>query len=303
MWGVRWLTVFDFARLHKTSSMDVRQKPPFLPWPLQQYPDPSNTRMHIKADEQHTTANGRRTTVVSYGVTDRGRVRRANEDCFVAYPEAGVFVVCDGMGGAAAGETASHLAAQTAATAMRELPQNRPGTHGDAMREAVRQANAAVYQRAREDMRLEGMGTTLVAMAVISSTAWIANVGDSRCYRWRNGELECLTHDHSLVEEQIRIGRMTREQGRRSPMQNVITRAVGTRDEVVPDIQEVEMQPADIYMLASDGLTRDLPDQALAAILKSAGADLHAAGDALVAAANAAGGRDNITCLLVRIGG
>lgn len=235
--------------------------------------------------------------LASYGVTDCGRVRRANEDCFVTYPEAGVFVVCDGMGGAAAGETASRLAAETAAAAMSHAPRGM-----EAMREAVRQANAAVYQRSRQDARLEGMGTTLVAMVVNSTSAWVAHVGDSRCYRWRDGQLDRLTHDHSLVEEQIRIGRMTREQAKRSPMQNVITRAVGTRDEVVADIQEIHPQSGDVYLLVSDGLTRDLPDQALATVLAASASDLSAAGSALISAANAAGGRDNITCVLVRIG-
>ena len=237
------------------------------------------------------------TAVAAHGLTDRGRVRRGNEDYFVMHPEDGVFLVCDGMGGAAAGETASHLAAETAAAAMRRVPRTL-----ESMRTAVRLANAAVYERACQDRRLEGMGTTLVAMAVGPETAWVANVGDSRCYRWRDGRLTRLTHDHSLVEEQIRIGRMTREQARRSPMQNVITRAVGTRAEVVPDLQEVETQPGELYLLASDGLTRELTDPALAAILATSGANLKTACAALVAAANAAGGRDNITCLLVRIG-
>ena len=171
------------------------------------------------------------------------------------------------------------------------------------MRDAIRMANAAVFDRARQDRRLEGMGTTLVAMALGASSAWIANVGDSRCYRWRNGLLSRLTHDHSLVEEQIRIGRMTREQARRSPMQNVITRAVGTRAEVVADIQEVDTLAGDVYLLASDGLTRDLSDHVLAAKLQASAGDLHAACIALIAAANAAGGRDNITCVLVGIAG
>ena len=255
--------------------------------------------MHIRLEEQQTTVSIRRETVLAaYGVTHRGRVRRANEDFFVAHPDVGIFVVCDGMGGAAAGETASRLACETAAAAMHSAPRG-----ADGMRDAIRMANAAVFDRARQDRRLEGMGTTLVAMALGASSAWIANVGDSRCYRWRNGLLSRLTHDHSLVEEQIRIGRMTREQARRSPMQNVITRAVGTRAEVVADIQEVDTLAGDVYLLASDGLTRDLSDHVLAAKLQASAGDLHAACIALIAAANAAGGRDNITCVLVGIAG
>jgi PPM family protein phosphatase len=255
--------------------------------------------MHPRAEQQHRTATDRPAPrLASYGITDCGRVRQANEDCFIAQPEAGVFVVCDGMGGAAAGETASRLAAETAAAAMRSAPRSI-----ESMRDAVRRANAAVYQCSRQDVRLEGMGTTLVAMAVDATCTWLAHVGDSRCYRWRNRQLERLTQDHSLVEEQIRIGRMTREQARRSPMQNVITRAVGTREEVVADIQEFAAKPGDVYLLVSDGLTRDLADQELAAAMAGAAGDLEAAATALVSAANAVGGRDNITCLLVRIGG
>lgn len=254
--------------------------------------------MQIRLREQQTTVTvSRETSVVAHGMTDRGRVRRANEDSFVMRPEAAVFIVCDGMGGAAAGETASRLAAETGAAAMVEAPRGVPG-----MREAVRLANAAVYERARQDRRLEGMGTTLVALALSDETAWVSHVGDSRCYRWRGGTLQRLTHDHSLVEEQIRIGRMTREQARRSPMQNVITRAVGTRAEVVADIQELALERDDLFLLASDGLTREIPDTAIAGILETAGRDLQAACAALVAAANAAGGRDNITCVLVRAG-
>jgi serine/threonine protein phosphatase PrpC len=254
--------------------------------------------MQTRTEEQQATGMvSRGAALTAAGITDRGRMRRANEDFFVMRPEAGAFVVCDGMGGAAAGETASHLAAETAATA---LAKRKPGSA--AIREAVRLANSAVYERARQDRRLEGMGTTLVVLSVSGNTAWVGHVGDSRCYRWRGGTLERLTQDHSLVEEQIRIGRMTREQARRSPMQNVITRAVGTRAEVVADLQELPLQRDDLFLIASDGLTRELTDVEIGGILGGAGSDLQPVCAALIAAANAAGGRDNITCVLVRAG-
>jgi PPM family protein phosphatase len=254
--------------------------------------------MQIRTEEQQGASMGSRgAALTAAGITDRGRSRRANEDFFVMVPEAGAFVVCDGMGGAAAGETASHLAAETAAAALANAKRS-----AGAIREAVRLANSAVYERARRDRRLEGMGTTLVALSISGNTAWIGHVGDSRCYRWRSGTLERLTQDHSLVEEQIRIGRMTREQARRSPMQNVITRAVGTRAEVVAEVQEFQLQHDDVFLLASDGLTRELTDAAIGDILRADGSDLDAACANLIAAANAAGGRDNITCVLVRVG-
>jgi protein phosphatase len=250
--------------------------------------------MQIRTDEQATVTVSRTTELTAAGVTDRGRVRRDNEDFFVMHAEAGAFVVCDGMGGAAAGETASHVAAETAAAALAS------GERGpETLRIAVEQANTAVYERARQDRRLEGMGTTLVALSLDASRAWVGHVGDSRCYRWRGGKLERLTQDHSLVEEQIRIGRMTREQARRSPMQNVITRAVGTRPDVQVDIQELELERDDVFLIASDGLTRELDDAAIGKILKEA-ADVEKACVALLTAANGAGGRDNITCVLVR---
>jgi PPM family protein phosphatase len=252
--------------------------------------------MQTRTEEQQATSMvSKGAALAAAGITDRGRMRSANEDFFVMRPEAGAFVVCDGMGGAAAGETASHLAAETAAAA---LAKAKPGPA--AIREAVRLANSAVYERARQDRRLEGMGTTLVALSVSGKAAWVGHVGDSRCYRWRAGTLERLTQDHSLVEEQIRIGRMTREQARRSPMQNVITRAVGTRADVVADVQELQLQRDDLFLIASDGLTRELTDVAIGGILEAGSRDLQAVCAALIEAANAAGGRDNITCVLVR---
>lgn len=254
--------------------------------------------MHTRNGEQQSpVVVGKGDTLTAAGITDRGRVRRANEDFFLMHPETGVFVVCDGMGGAAAGETASRLAAETAMDAL--IKGNRGET---AIREAVRLANDTVYERARQDRNLEGMGTTLVALAVNGKSAWVGHVGDSRCYRWREGTLERLTQDHSLVEEQIRSGRMTPEQARRSPMQNVITRAVGTRSDVVADIQEFPLQSDDVFLIASDGLTRELTDPAISGILQKVGKDLKGACELLVAEANAAGGRDNITCVLVRAG-
>jgi protein phosphatase len=254
--------------------------------------------MQIPTEEQQAAIMVTKAAALrAAGITDRGRSRRANEDFFVMLPESGVFVVCDGMGGAAAGETASHLAAETAADALAKAKKG-----AAAIREAVRLANQAVYERARRDRRLEGMGTTLVALSVSGKTACLGHVGDSRCYRWRKGTLERLTQDHSLVEEQIRIGRMTREQARRSPMQNVITRAVGTRAEVIADVQELELGRDDVFLIASDGLTREVTDAAIAGILQAHGSDLDAACANLIAAANAAGGRDNITCVLVRVG-
>jgi serine/threonine protein phosphatase PrpC len=231
----------------------------------------------------------------AFGITHKGRVRAGNEDAFLCNVEEGVFVVCDGMGGAAAGEVASHLAAESASEVL---------VHGEPteglMREAVAAANAKVYSRANTDRRLEGMGTTLVMLSIGESDVFIAHVGDSRCYLWRDGELSRLTADHSLVEEQVRLGQLTRRQAERSALQHVITRAIGTTADVVPDVNKIEIQAGDVFMLASDGLTKELSEPDIAVLLSRQLSEQQSA-EALLALANAAGGRDNITCILIRI--
>ena len=143
------------------------------------------------------------------------------------------------------------------------------------------------------------MGTTLVALATRGDHAWVAHVGDSRCYRLRNNQLERLTRDHSLVDEQVRLGQLTPAQAAISPMRNVITRAVGTQNEVDADLIDFAVTPGDLYLLASDGLMREVDDDTIARILRSAG-DLKSTCEQLIRAANEAGGHDNITCGLAR---
>ena len=232
-------------------------------------------------------------------VTDRGRKRPSNEDAFGFSVEDGIYVVCDGMGGAAAGEIASSLAVDEV---LRLLAGNSTNGHAhlpEAAEQAIIAANEAIYARSQRNQRLSGMGTTLVALAVQESHVWVLNIGDSRCYRLRKGQLEQLTVDHSLVEEQVRVGRMSRSEALRSPLRNVITRALGTQCRVTPDIFGFEAEPGDLFLLCSDGLTRELSDPVIGSLLSGEGSieDLCAR---LVEAAKSAGGHDNITCLLVR---
>jgi PPM family protein phosphatase len=240
------------------------------------------------------------TAVIHYtaaAATDRGRKRPSNEDAFGYSVDHGAFVVCDGMGGAAAGEIASSLAVDE----MMRLLTHRTGTNPlptDA-EQAIAAANQAIFSRAERSQKLSGMGTTLVTLLVEERHAWILNVGDSRGYRLRNGHLEQITIDHSLVEEQIRMGQMSRSEALRSPLRNVITRALGTQNNVTPDVFELEAEPGDVFMLCSDGLTRELSDPLIESLLLT-GAPLDELCARLVAAANQAGGHDNITCLLVR---
>ena len=242
------------------------------------------------------------TAVVRYtaaALTDRGRKRPTNEDAFGFSVEHGIYVVCDGMGGATAGEIASSIAVDEI---LRHLT-SRPG--GASMPEfatkAISAANEAVFSRAQRNQRLNGMGTTMVALMVEERRAWVLNVGDSRAYRMRKGRLEQVTLDHSLVEEQVRMGRMSQSEALRSPLRNVITRALGTQSFVTPDCFELEAEPGDVFLLCSDGLTREITDEAIASILQCDVA-LEDRCARLITSAKKAGGHDNITCVLVQAG-
>jgi protein phosphatase len=202
------------------------------------------------------------------------------------------------MGGAAAGEVASSIAVDEV---LRHLASGREGgVLLPALAErAVCAANDAIFSRAQRNRRLAGMGTTLVVLVVEERRVWILNVGDSRCYRFRKGRLEQLTLDHSLVEEQVRMGRMSEAEALRSPLRNVITRALGTQNCVTPDSFEYQADPGDLFLLCSDGLTRELTDRAIESILDSDLALQDRCGR-LIEAAKKAGGHDNITCILVQ---
>lgn len=209
-----------------------------------------------------------------------------------------MFAVCDGMGGAAAGEVASRMAADLiveCVAASAKAPRA-------AMEKAIAEANRKIFARAHRETALLGMGTTLVLVRVEDRVAHLAHIGDSRCYRWRGDVLERLTQDHSLVDEQVRLGQISAEDAVRSPYRNVITRALGTDTTVAADFQELVLETGDVLLLCTDGLTRELSDARMAAELAAhlkAGEGLPEACEALIEAANAAGGRDNITCLLI----
>lgn len=229
-----------------------------------------------------------------------GRVRSGNEDSFGQCAEAGVFVVCDGMGGAAAGEVASRLAVDTVldfacrTTQTAGLPER--------LSEAIAEANQQVHRRAAADSALTGMGTTLVLLQLTPERAWLAHVGDSRIYLFRDHLLARCTNDHSLVDEQVRMGQLTPQEAEQSPFRNIITRAIGTQPSVVPEINEIVVESGDVFLLCSDGLTRELSDEQIEEILRTT-SDLDAACQRLIEGANEAGGHDNVTCLLARVGG
>lgn len=251
-----------------------------------------------------TTANPRLPEAAAE--TSTGRVRSSNEDAFGYRADHGIFIVCDGMGGAAGGEIASRMTVQTVLERM--ATGEADAAPREALHTAIAEANRAVLERAHHDAGLYGMGTTLVALVIRQESgdgqpgsALIAHAGDSRCYLFRRRELTRRTHDHSLVDEQMRLGAMTREEADRSPFRSVITRAIGTQQAVSEEMQELETQPGDIFLLCSDGLTREVQEDRIAGILSSAEAGLEDAAQRLVQAANEAGGHDNVTCVLVRV--
>jgi PPM family protein phosphatase len=226
-------------------------------------------------------------------LSDTGRQRTANEDSFFAAGD--VYAVADGMGGAQAGEVASKIAAESIA----------PDERGDASPEAflrsiAEEANRRIHALSEEDSSRSGMGTTFTAALVEGDEVSLGHVGDSRAYVFRDGELRLLTSDHSLVEELRRQGRLTPEQAEDHPQRSIITRALGPEPEVEVDTMTFRARPGDVYLLCSDGLTTMVKDERITEILASAGT-LDEAARRLVEAANAAGGRDNVTVVAFRV--
>jgi PPM family protein phosphatase len=228
-----------------------------------------------------------------YVGTDTGRQRRANEDSVLA--RSPLFVVADGMGGAQAGEVASRLAIESFQHGLEDA-MDAEGV----LAEYARAANVSIHERSQANAEHAGMGTTLTAVYVGAEELAIAHVGDSRAYCLRDGELLRLTDDHSLVDELIRQGKLTPEEAVAHPQRSVITRALGPESEVEIDTRSYRARDGDVYLLCSDGLTTMVPDGSLVEILL-AHPQLREAGEALIAAANEAGGRDNITVVLLRV--
>ncbi len=225
--------------------------------------------------------------------TDTGRQRRGNEDS--SYARAPVFVIADGMGGAQAGEVASHIAVETFAEGLPER-----GTAEERLAVVVQRANREIYERAQAERDRAGMGTTLTAAYLDGDHVAIAHVGDSRAYLLRDGELTRLTEDHSLVEELLRGGKLTEQEALEHPQRSIITRALGPEPIVEVDTWSYPLRPGDVVLLCSDGLTSMIPEQQVQAALVES-PSLQAGADRLIDEANSAGGRDNITVVLFRV--
>jgi protein phosphatase len=225
--------------------------------------------------------------------TDVGRQRRSNEDS--SFASAPVFVVADGMGGAQAGEVASQMVVEAFADG---VPAE--GTPEERLSMVVQRANKEIHERSRSEAASAGMGTTVTAAYLDEDSVALAHVGDSRAYLLRDGELSRLTEDHSLVEELLRGGKLTEEEALEHPQRSVITRALGIEPIVEIDTWTYPLRPGDVVLLCSDGLTSMLSEQQVQQVLVET-QDLGEAGDRLIAEANEAGGRDNITVVLFRV--
>jgi PPM family protein phosphatase len=226
-------------------------------------------------------------------VTDPGRRRRQNEDAYVVQPP--LFAVADGMGGAQAGEIASRIAAAA-------LRDSGAEAGAAAVAALIQEANRRVYEAAASDEARAGMGTTMTAALVEDGSVRIGHVGDSRAYRVRDGVLEQLTEDHSLVAELVRSGKLSPEEADVHPQRSVITRVLGTDPEVDVDTFEVEARPGDVFMICSDGLTSMVDDDAILSVLRQGERTLEQKARSLVDAANRGGGEDNITVILIELG-
>ena len=242
--------------------------------------------------------------------TDTGRVRALNEDAYMLRTDEGLFVVCDGMGGAPAGEVASQMAVDaivqhlrepaTTGTTASDGPAYLP--HTNRLAEVVRRSNEVIYDQAQKDPRQAGMGTTVVGAWIRQHIVGVAHVGDSRAYLWHDDRLEPLTRDHSLVEAHIAAGLL--EEVRRLPVeqQNVLVRVLGREPDVEVDLKEVPVQPGDYVLLCSDGLTRMVPEYVMARAFHEFREPQRIC-DCLIAAANGNGGADNITVVVVEVTG
>ena len=227
-----------------------------------------------------------------FHASDLGRQRQGNEDNY--FVRAPLFVVADGMGGAQAGEVASEMAVESFDGGLPE------GSPADALVKVIEDANRRIHERSRAESQRAGMGTTVTAAYVGEREVTVAHVGDSRAYLLRDGALERLTRDHSLVGELVARGKLTEEQAETHPQRSVITRALGPEPDVQVDVQPYQARAGDVFMVCSDGLTSMVPEARVRELLAAAGS-LEQAGRDLIAAANEAGGRDNITVVLFRL--
>lgn len=238
------------------------------------------------------------------GRSDVGKVRQGNEDALFADEARGVFIVADGMGGHVAGEVASQIATEMVGPGVSRAVEQ--GLRGEDLQERalelIEEANRAIMERADNEPEKRGMGTTVTLLALMPDSRYLfQQVGDSRGYLFRDGALTQITRDHTVVQQQVDRGALAPEQARDHPLSHILTRALGTEFDVETDTYSDQVKVGDVFLLCSDGLSGMLPDEEIRRILLSPTGDVQQMADGLVAAANEAGGLDNITALVVKI--
>lgn len=248
--------------------------------------------------------------IFAAAATDTGKRRSNNEDAFLVDDELRLYAVADGVGGSEGGEVASRIAVETLRTVLPDLLGQKDRTppigivsgqapEPAALAAAVTLANRNIHRESGRSPGLAGMGTTLTALLLTNGTAHLAHAGDSRAYLLRAGALQQVTNDHSVVAEQVRAGVLTPEQANASPYRHVITRALGSDEDVRAEVSDLRLREGDIFLLCTDGLTDMVDDARIGSILGKAGP--REASKALVDAANEAGGADNITAVVVQV--
>lgn len=239
-----------------------------------------------------------------------GLKRNHNEDSFLVLPEEKLFCVADGMGGHSSGEIASKIAVEELAEFFRLTSKDQDATwpfkmdkarnyDENRLATAIKLANVRIFERANSEQKYRGMGTTIVTIYFAGQTAYIAHVGDSRLYLYRGGQLHQVTEDHSLLNDYLKAKKLSKEEIEAFPHKNVIVRALGMRDTVQVDISRFEPTIGDVFLLCSDGLSGMVPDPQIQETLSQA-APLEESCNRLIEMANAAGGNDNVTCILAR---
>jgi PPM family protein phosphatase len=238
--------------------------------------------------------------ILAFGKSDIGKKRTTNQDSILMNDKIGLYAVADGMGGHKGGETASAMALDVINSAIEKINEKKSTTHIiPFIKEAVSLASMKIYERSLMDESLRGMGTTLVSVYFYDKSAYISQVGDSRVYLYKDDELWKVTEDHSLINEQIRSGAITKKEAEKLNYKNVITRSVGFEEIVNVDVYTREVEKGDIFLLCSDGLTSMLDDEDIAEQITSK--DLSASVDNLINKANESGGLDNVSVILLKV--
>jgi protein phosphatase len=237
-----------------------------------------------------------------------GQLRPLNEDAIGARPDLGLFVLCDGLGGYNAGEIAATMAVSSLLSTLADdyrqaLAGGTPFDPRKALTERMIEMNDVISRAAANSAAFEGMATTIVIAWILGDRLWVAHAGDSRLYRFREGVLEAMTRDHSFSQELLDAGMVTEEEARLLPSKNLVTRALGAGGDVEPEVNDYPLRVGDVLMLCSDGLTEMIDDVQIAGAIFASVPDVQRAAQRLVDMANAAGGRDNISVIVVRLAG